>query len=444
MSFRFDRDKLFDGLRKWEGPLSPQQVVGINFILDAVGLDKYVTRVEWLAYMLATTKHETADTYQPIHEYGGKQYFIRRYGSQTRVGRQLGNDTPEEGALYAGVGDVQLTGETNFEKAETAVLTQYPELVRAFEARTGRKFDLTVGDQPNDELDPQNAGDPAIAYAIMSYGMRTGMFTTRNLARYFNASENDPYNARKIINGLDHADLIAGYYRHWLVILKASVISGGQQFNDAEINELTAGIGQTSTATGPAGSEASLPVKPALHTVGSPEPEADVVQLADADGDGGADARRETGDAEIRQTETIAEDGSKTTETSLSAPAEETPGVMDHLKSLGDKYLNVQAQFDKFGIQNPLANTSVGTYLFTAAKFIFGAIMSVCGVIYNNPIFFIVSLALIGFAVWLFNESRKRVAVEKAGIPKEIVEKLVPPESYPDTEPRPRPPQENR
>lgn len=59
----FDRKKFFDGLRAWDGPLSPQQVAGLNFILDAAEQDRYVTRIEWLAYMLATTKHETADTF---------------------------------------------------------------------------------------------------------------------------------------------------------------------------------------------------------------------------------------------------------------------------------------------------------------------------------------------------------------------------------------------
>jgi hypothetical protein len=221
----FDRKKFFDGLRAWEGPLSSQQVAGLNFILDAAEQDRYVTRIEWLAYMLATTKHETADTYQPIHEYGGRSYFIRRYGSQTAVGRRLGNDTPEEGALYAGQGLVQLTGETNYEKAEAALRREYPEIVRDFEQRTGRRFDLTVGDQPNDINDPKNAQDPVIAYAIMSYGMRTGMFTSRSLAHYTSANDFDELSARRIINGTDKAELIAGYFRRFLKILRNALIS---------------------------------------------------------------------------------------------------------------------------------------------------------------------------------------------------------------------------
>lgn len=220
---RFDRKKFFDGYRDHFGRLSPQQVSGLNFILDAAELDPYVNDVRWLAYMLATTKHETADTFQPIHEYGSHAYFVKRYGSQTAVGKRLGNDTAEEGATYAGRGDVQLTGETNYEKAEEAIREQYPEIVAAFEVRTGKKFDLTVGDQPGDERDPDIAMDPAIAYAIMSYGMRTGMFTGRKLSDFFNDKKTDYKNARRIINGLDSAEKIAGYAKEFEEILVSAV-----------------------------------------------------------------------------------------------------------------------------------------------------------------------------------------------------------------------------
>lgn len=221
---RFDRDRFFQHLRAWRGALTPQQVRGFNFILDAVERDPHVKSVSWLAYMLATAWHETAFTMQPIHEYGGKAYFIRNYGGQTRKGRELGNDTPEEGFDYAGQGFVQLTGESNYEKSEEALRREYPQIITEFEQRTGKRFDLTVGDQPDDKSDPTNAQDPAIAYAIMSYGMRVGLFTGRKLANYFNSVEEDPFNARKIINGLDHADAIARYYAQFKRILQNALI----------------------------------------------------------------------------------------------------------------------------------------------------------------------------------------------------------------------------
>jgi hypothetical protein len=158
---RLDRTKFFAGVRSHISVrCRRKQVNGLAFILNAAELDAHLSDVRWLAYILATVKHETADTFQPIHEYGSHAYFVRRYGSQTAIGKRLGNDTPEEGATYAGRGDAQITGESNYEKAEDALRREYPDVVAAFEARTGKKFDLTVGDQPGDDHDPDNALDP--------------------------------------------------------------------------------------------------------------------------------------------------------------------------------------------------------------------------------------------------------------------------------------------
>jgi hypothetical protein len=49
---------------------------------------------------------------------------------------------------------------------------------------------------------------PDIAVLAMSKGMETGAFTGRSLVQYLGA---DYRNARRIINGMDKADLIAGY-----------------------------------------------------------------------------------------------------------------------------------------------------------------------------------------------------------------------------------------
>jgi hypothetical protein len=45
----------------------------------------------------------------------------------------------------------------------------------------------------------------------MSHGMRHGTFTGKKLADYINATGCDYRNARRIINGVDQAALIAGY-----------------------------------------------------------------------------------------------------------------------------------------------------------------------------------------------------------------------------------------
>jgi putative chitinase len=221
---RFNHKAFFTGYREHFGGsdgVSQQEVTGLSRLLAGIEHDPHVKRIDDAAYMLATSKHETAHTFHPIHEYGGKNYFIKRYGGQTRKGKELGNDTPEEGYYYAGKGDVQLTGESNYEKAEDAIRKEYPELVAAFEKRTGRKFDLTVGDQPGDERDPDNAMDPAISYAIMSFGMRHGMFTGRKMSQY----HGKPFSAwRPIINGTDHADDIAKIARGFEKILTDAYI----------------------------------------------------------------------------------------------------------------------------------------------------------------------------------------------------------------------------
>ena len=47
-------------------------------------------------------------------------------------------------------------------------------------------------------------------------------YTGVSLENYFNANTEDPFNARRIINGLDCAKLIEGYYRKILSALRNS------------------------------------------------------------------------------------------------------------------------------------------------------------------------------------------------------------------------------
>lgn len=227
----FDRKKFFTEYRKQFGSLTQQQVKGLERLLIGIENDPHIdgeTAIYRASYMLATVKRETAHTFTPIHEYGGKAYFIKRYGGQTRKGKELGNDTAEEGYFYAGKGDVQVTGESNYEKAEDALRREYPEIVRDFERRTGKTFDLTVGDQPGDTSDPMNALDPAISYAIMSYGMRTGMFTGLSFTstKFRRLTGLARYKAwRQIINGTDHDDEIAADAVKFEQILSRSAVA---------------------------------------------------------------------------------------------------------------------------------------------------------------------------------------------------------------------------
>lgn len=230
---RFDRKTFFNAYRAEFGALNQLQVDGLNKLLTFIENDPHVKTVEVGAFLLATPKHETDDTYHPIHEYGSKAYFVRRYGGQTKKGKELGNDTADEGYYYAGKGYPQTTGESNYEKAEDAIRREYPQIVADFERRTGKRFDLTVGDDPNDTTDPQNMLDPAIAYATMSYGARTGMFTGKKLSDYNLTTAYGRKGSRRIINGLDKADRIATYIEKFIRILEKSLISSTVKPSDA-------------------------------------------------------------------------------------------------------------------------------------------------------------------------------------------------------------------
>lgn len=206
-----NKEKFLFAYQNEYGPLKESQRDGLMFLLGKIDDDPYVTDLRQIAYILATVKHECSGTWQPIAERGSRQYFINRYGSQTKVGQVLGNDTPEEGATYSGKGYTQTTGENNSEMLEKVLPREYPEIIAAWEAEHGRKFDLTVGDQPGDENDNLTLMDPVIAYINMSVCMRKGLYTGVGLPRYINNEGCDYVKARKVINGLDCAEKIAGY-----------------------------------------------------------------------------------------------------------------------------------------------------------------------------------------------------------------------------------------
>ena len=55
--------------------------------------------------------------------------------------------------------------------------------------------------------------DPKVATEIIVVGMMKGLFTGVRLENYFNENKTDAVNARRIINILDSAELINGYYK---------------------------------------------------------------------------------------------------------------------------------------------------------------------------------------------------------------------------------------
>ena len=131
--------------------------------------------------MLATAYHETAHTMQPIEEYGtGRGYD---YGKRLKMNRQpYSSSLP----IYYGRGYVQLTWYENYDKA-------------------GRLLKLDLLRQPELALQAD------VAAKIMREGMLDGWFTGKKLGDYVGLRTADYVSARRVINGMDKAQFIAGY-----------------------------------------------------------------------------------------------------------------------------------------------------------------------------------------------------------------------------------------
>jgi hypothetical protein len=183
-----DRDMFFDEVRDtlFAGAMSQEQVDGMSVILavwDYQGGGTPMTDQRWLAYMMATTYKETDRHMWPIEEYGRGE------------GRDYGAPDPETGQTYYGRGFVQLTWRENY-------------------ANASKRLGLIEGRDL--EHHAHMALDSLIATRVLFRGMAEGWFTGRQLGDYFNDKEDDPVNARQIINGNDCDEEIAGYYATFL------------------------------------------------------------------------------------------------------------------------------------------------------------------------------------------------------------------------------------
>lgn len=172
----------FEYVRKlpFGGRLTPDNVEGLEKILDYKTL-KYPNMPDvQLAYVLATVFHETAGTMQPIVERGSDKY-LRSKKYWPWIGRGL----------------IQITWKANYDK-----------------------YGIT---------NPEDALTWPVALKVLFDGMVTGKFTGKKLSDYFNDDKTDPVWARSIVNGKrkgetlpDKANLIRDYYNAFKNALEAS------------------------------------------------------------------------------------------------------------------------------------------------------------------------------------------------------------------------------
>lgn len=189
MTTAFSATAFYDSIRQslFGGSLSQSQVDGHSVLGRACGIFKLDPLVEQSAYTLATAYHETAQTMQPIEEYGGPSTSY---------------------APWYGRGFVQLTWEENYQNQQTK-LGEYADTLDAY------GIAWKVHDDWNLAL------VPATSAIITVGGMRDGDFTGVGLSDYITADSVDYVNARRIVNGTDCAEQIAGYADDYETALRA-------------------------------------------------------------------------------------------------------------------------------------------------------------------------------------------------------------------------------
>ena len=184
-----DIETYFDSVRDslFGGSMTQQQVDGQCVI---VGLWNYqatgtpMTDIRWLAYMLATVYHECATRMWPVTEYGTQEYLESR-----------------EYWPFVGRGFVQLTWQENYDRASAI---------------------LGLIDDRDLVAHPDLALDSLIAARVMFRGMAEGWFTSAKLGNYFNEEDDNPIEARAIINSdvSKNGPMIADYHYLFLDALQ--------------------------------------------------------------------------------------------------------------------------------------------------------------------------------------------------------------------------------
>jgi hypothetical protein len=187
-------DESTDNLRKL--------IVGINEYYGEGGEQANIYEV---AYMLATARHETyqfttGEYFSEKPEVGRISYFdkydpvLASTAALRDIAKKNGNIEEGDGFKYRGRGCVHLTWKNNYQKFSNILGVDFAS-------------------------NPDAAGKFVYAVPIMIIGMKAGLFTGSKISTHINSSSINYRSARRVINGLDEADLIASYATKMQAIL---------------------------------------------------------------------------------------------------------------------------------------------------------------------------------------------------------------------------------
>jgi len=198
------RDNLF------RGKMTQGVVDTINVITDTYYGEAGGNAVpEHLAYILATAYHESYHRsknpeWHPVREGFAKtnEGAIKAVTKLYEQGKISHNYAipHTNGHSYYGRGYVQITWPENYRKM-------------------GRRLGIDLYGNPDLAL------ERSVAAKLLVIGMLDGLYTGRKLSDY-GSHDFDAYNARRIINGLDKAELIKGYYEILNLAIAGSIHAG--------------------------------------------------------------------------------------------------------------------------------------------------------------------------------------------------------------------------
>ena len=146
-------------------------------LLDRLLSDTRIGDTRWVAYIMATVKHETNSTFEPVEE---AYWLSERWRAENL-----------RYYPWHGRGFVQITWKSNYEQMSYRL------------------------DLPGLAADPDTALKWDVAYDILVVGMIEGLFTGKDLDDFINEDRCDYRHARKIVNGMDRAEIIAEYAREY-------------------------------------------------------------------------------------------------------------------------------------------------------------------------------------------------------------------------------------